>query len=163
MADPRPHRNDYRIIRTLTGLNPTLWRWVRARAALENRAIGEIFNEIIELYKREADSSDSRIEITSPFEIYGNGQHSVRGIDPRLWRWLRSRSILEEYLLSELLNELLYRYMMASGEAIRVVWTTNQECVICGRLYETERDDSLACSNRCRLALHRRRRNGQMI
>ena len=163
MADPRPHRKDYRIVRTINGLNPTLWRWVRARATLEHRGTGEILNEIIGRYRQEADFSDTRIEITSPYEIFGTGQHSVRGIDPHLWRWLRSRSILEEYLLSELLNELLYRYMTTAGEAVKVVRTRYQECVICQRLYETEREDSLACSNRCRVALHRRRRNGQMI
>ncbi len=134
---------------------------MKARVALENRATGELFNELIENYKQAVEENNLRLELTSTYEAVHDNERSVRGVDRDLWRWLRSRSILEGYYLSEVMSELLYRHMVIAKDPIPVIKTIYKECVICGRLFETERENSLACSGRCRVALLRRRRKGQ--
>lgn len=161
VADPRPHKGNYKSIRTIKGIHPALWRWARARVALENRSTGELINELIEQYKSKVEENNDRLEMTNIYEVVPGNQCSVRGINPELWRWLRSRSILEDYYLSEVINELLYLHMITAEDPVPVIRTRYQECVTCKRLFETEREDSRACSNRCRVALHRRRRTGR--
>ena len=158
MAVPRPHKRSHHLIRTVKGINPTLWRWTRARVALENRSVGELINELIDNCKQEVEGYNVAFKPTSPYEADNGRARSIRGIDGELWRWLRARSILEERYLSELLNELLYQHMITADEPKQVIRTVYRECVSCGRWYETEREDSTSCSNKCRVALHRRRK-----
>ena len=47
----------------------------------------------------------------------------VRGVDPERWRWLRARSILESYTLSEMISELLYRYRATAQESALIIST----------------------------------------
>ncbi len=158
MVDPRPYKRNYQIIRTIEGIDPTLWRWVKSRAALENRTIGEIFNLLIDQHRQIVEANNTRLEITFEAGEAEGESHSIRGIDPYLWRWLRARGIIEERRLNEMMNELLHRYRATAGDPVPVVSSWYQNCVICDRLYETVRTDSSACSNRCRVALHRRLR-----
>ncbi len=157
MADQRPHKRSHHIIRTVKGINPTLWRWAKARVALENRSVGELINELIDKCRQDVEGSNVALKLTSPYEADKSRARSIRGIDGQLWRWLRAKSIMEDHYLSEVLNELLYRHMITAEEPQRVIRTVYRECVNCGRWYETEREDSSACSNKCRVALHRRR------
>ena len=161
MPGSQAHKGDYHQVRTVKGINPELWKWMRARATLENESMGELLNELIDGYRLAVEEDGPRLEFGSPYEADLDGQHSVRGIDPGLWRWLRARSILDQQLLSEVLNELAYRYMIAAEDVAPVTRTIYRKCVVCGRLFETESKDALTCSGRCRVALYRRRRSGR--
>ena len=102
------------------------------------------------------------MEFISPHQPDFSKQRSCRGIDTRLWRWLRARSILEGCYLGSLLNELLYRHMVTAGEPARVIGSFLLTCVICGETFETERRENQACpKSRCRVALHRGRKSGR--
>ena len=156
----RPHKADTTHLTTIKGVHPELWRWVRARALLENRTIGELVNDVIDRYREDVEQTSTGLEMTSPYEFSMRYQVMVRGVNPERWRWLRARSILESYTLSEMISELLYRYRATAQESPLIVSTRYQECVSCGRLFATNSDRALACSNRCRVALHRQRRKG---
>ena len=156
----KPHKADTTQLKTVKGVHPELWKWVSARALLGNRTIGELINDVINRYRQDVEQSTTRLEMTSPYEFSMRYQVMVRGVDPERWRWLRARSILENYTLSEMISELLYRYRATAQESPLIVNTRYQECVSCGRLFATKSDRALACSNRCRVALHRQRRKG---
>lgn len=161
MAGGVPYRAGNGRSRTIYGIHPDLWRLVKARAKLENRTMGEFFNEMIDTYRESVLKSGSTLKMTSPYEAEPYREHSVRGIDETLWRWVRTRSILEGYRPQFLLGELLYRRVNAGEVPKQVVRIRYRECVICGSLFEAKRSDSLACSNKCRTALHRARRSGR--
>ena len=38
------YKRDYHDIITAQGINPELWKWLRAYAAVEDRSVGEIIN-----------------------------------------------------------------------------------------------------------------------
>ena len=157
----KPHKADYTHLTTIKGVHPELWKWVRARALLENRTVGELVNYVIDMYREDVEQSNTRLEMISPYEYSTRYQVMARGVDPERWRWLKARSILETYTLSEMISELLGRYRIGAQEPVPVVRTRYQECVICGSLFATKSDRALACSNRCRVALHRQRRKGR--
>ena len=161
MAGDRPYRAGDGRSRTIYGIHPDLWRLVKARAKLERRTMGEFFNEVIDAYRESVMESGSRLKMTSPYEAVPYREHSVRGVDETLWRWVRTRSILEGYRPQILLGELLYRRVKTGEIPKPVVRTRYRECVICGSLFEAKRSDSLACSNKCRTALHRARKGGR--
>ena len=156
-----PYRAGNGRSRTIYGIHPDLWKLAKARAKLENRTMGEFFNEVIDTYREFVMKSGSRLKMTSPYEAVPYREHSVRGVDETLWRWVRTRSILEGYRPQILLGELLYRRVNAGEVPKPVVRTRYRECVICGSLFEAKRSDSLACSNKCRTALHRARKSGR--
>ena len=159
MTSRRPHKYSTTEIRTVRGINPVLWRWVRARVTMEHRPTGEYFNELIEDYKASVEKCDVLLELVSPHRPDYRSNRTLRGVDPQLWRWLRARSILEACYLGSMLNELIYRHMVSAGEPRRAVGSFLITCVICGEPYETEYRDAESCSRtRCRVALHRRRR-----
>ena len=162
MTSRRPYKHDYSVVRTVSGINIVLWRWARARVAVENRPVGEFFNELIEAYRLQVAENDVPLEFTSPHQPDFSKQRSCRGISTRFWRWLRARSILEGCYLGSLLNELLYRHMVTAGEPARVIGSFLLTCVICGETFETERRENQACpKSRCRVALHRARKSGR--
>ena len=45
----------------------------------------------------------------SSYELDREKQHSIRGIDRKLWQWLKAQSILEDRFLGENLNALIER------------------------------------------------------
>ena len=45
-------KSDYREIRSIKGIDRQLWRWLRYRATLERKSVGEKVNELIEDYRR---------------------------------------------------------------------------------------------------------------
>ena len=161
MSGHIPYKADLSLKRTIYRINPALWKIVQSRVNLENKAHGELVNEVMDAYRESVSESSSRLEMTSPYKSVVGERHSIRGIDDTLWRWLRTHSILEDYDPHEVLNELLYRRVSAPVDLKPVVRTRYQECVMCGRLFEAKRSDSKACSSRCTVALHRARKSGR--
>ena len=161
MSSPIPYKADMSFNRTIYGMNPSLWKLVQSRVKLENRARGELVNEVIDTYRESLGEASAGLEMTSPYRSVPGERHSIRGIDETLWRWLRTHSVLEGYDPHEVLNELLYRRVSAHVALKPVVRTRYQECAICGRLFEAKRKDSRACSSRCTVALYRARKSGR--
>jgi len=137
-----------------------LWQWLRDQARLEDKTLAEVFNELLDAYRRSAVGSDAWLEMTSPFEADSGVAHSINGIDDGLWRWTRERSARQECRLYEFVNELVYRHMIATGKPKPAAMHRHRKCVICETLFLAKRRDSLACSGRCRVALHRARKIG---
>ena len=161
MASDIPYRAGSGRSRTIYGIHPDLWRLVKTRAKLEHRTMGEFFNDVIDTYKESVMKSGSGLTMTSPYEAVPYREHSVRGVDETLWRWVRTRSILEGYRPQILLGELLYRRVNIGEVPKPVVRVQYRECVMCGTLFEAKRRDSLACSSRCTVALYRARKSGR--
>jgi len=156
----RPYKVTDPVIRTIRGLNPVLWQWSRDQARLEDKTLGEFFNEVLDVYRRSVGGSDSKLEMISPFEADTGETHSINGIDDGLWRWIKESSVQQGYLLYEFINELVYRHMIATGKPKPAVSSRYRKCVICETLFLAKRRDSLTCSSRCRVALHRARKSG---
>ena len=156
-----PYRAGSGRSRTLYGIHPDLWKLVKARAKLESRNLGEFISDVIAAYRDSIGRSGPILNMTSPYEAVPYREHSVRGVDDALWRWVRTHSIAEGYRPQRLLGELLFRRVNDAVVPRPVVRTRFRECVICGRLFEAKRSDSLACSSRCITALHRARKSGR--
>lgn len=45
------HKSDYREIRSIKGIDRELWQWLKYRAALERKSVGQKVNELIEGYR----------------------------------------------------------------------------------------------------------------
>ena len=161
MSGDIPYRAGSGRSRTLYGIHPDLWRLVKARAKLENRNLGEFISDVIAAYRDFMERSGPRLSMTSPYGAVPYREHSVRGVDETLWRWVRTHSIAEGYRPQRLLGELLFRRVNAAVDPKPIVRTRYRGCVICGRLFEAKRSDSLACSSRCITALHRARKSGR--
>lgn len=161
MSGDIPYRAGSGRSRTLYGIHPDLWRLVKARAKLENRNLGEFISGVIAAYRDSMRQSGPKLTMTSPYGSIPYREHSVRGVDDSLWRWVRTYSLLEGYRPHTLLGELLYRHVNTTDVPEPVVRIRYRECVICGRLFEAKRSDSLACSSRCITALHRARKSGR--
>ena len=87
----KPHKADYTHLTTIKGVHPELWKWVRARALLENRTVGELVNYVIDMYREDVEQSNTRLEMISPYEYSTRYQVMARGVDPERWRWLKAR------------------------------------------------------------------------
>ena len=48
-------------------------------------------------------------QLMSSYELDRENQRSIRGIDRKLWQWLKAQSILEDRFLGENLNALIER------------------------------------------------------
>ena len=155
-----PYKATNPVIRTIRGLNPLLWQWLGDQARLEDKTLAEVFNEVLDVYRRSAAGSDARLEMISPLEADTGETHSINGIDDGLWRWTRERSARQECRLYEFVNELVYRHMIATDKPKPAAMPRYRKCVICETLFLAKRRDSLACSGRCRVALHRARKSG---
>ena len=46
------HKSDYREIRSIKGIDRQLWQWLKYRATLERKSVGQKVNELIEDYQR---------------------------------------------------------------------------------------------------------------
>ena len=156
-----PYRAGGGRSRTLYGIHPDLWKQVKARAKLENSNLGELISDVIATYRESVTRSCFRLSMTSPYDAVPYREHSVRGVDEALWRWVRSHSIAEGYRPQGLLAELLYRRVNTTDIPEPVVRIRYRECVMCGTLFEAKRRDSLACSSRCTVALYRARKSGR--
>ena len=53
-VDPTSGRDGALAIK---GINTELWRWLKSRAALEGKTIGEFLNELIARYRAEVEST----------------------------------------------------------------------------------------------------------
>jgi len=133
---------------------------MKDHARLEDKTIAEFFNEVLGGHRRSAVGFDATLEMTSPFEADYRELHTITGVDDGLWRWSRERSARQECRLYEFINELVYRHMVATSEPKPTVKSRCRKCVIRETPFLAKRRDSVACSNRCRVALHRARKSG---
>ena len=111
MSSTRTDKRDYHDILTTQGINKELWKWLRAHAILEKKSVGEVVNEMVGDYREEVRRLGRTMDLSSPYELQPEHQHSIRGVDRTLWQWLKAQSILDEKFLGEILNGLIYRYM----------------------------------------------------
>jgi hypothetical protein len=111
MSSSRTGKRDYHDILTTQGINKELWKWLRAHAALQRKSVGEIVNEMVGGYREEVRRLGRTLDLSSPYKLQPEHQHSIRGVDRTLWQWLKAQSILDERFLGEILNGLIYRYM----------------------------------------------------
>ena len=110
------YKRDYHDILTTQGVNRELWKWLRGRAAIETRSVGEILNELIYGYRQEVGRTGRAPQLTSSYELESKNQHSIRGIDRDQWRWLKAHCIFEERYLGDIVNALIEQYMGEVGE-----------------------------------------------
>ena len=103
------YKRDYHDIITAQGINPELWKWLRAYAAVEDRSVGEIINELIDRHRDHVRRTGTVPQLMSSYELDRENQRSIRGIDRKLWQWLKAQSILENRFLGENLNALIER------------------------------------------------------
>ena len=109
MTPGHPYKRDHRRTLTIKGLEKELWIWIKARAFLEGKSAGELLNELMDQYRIETGWSVPDVENTS-YRRDNNSIMTIRGIDRYLWRWTKSRAILEHTTASAILNELIHRY-----------------------------------------------------
>lgn len=94
---------------SIKGIDRELWKWLKARAALESKTAGEIINGLIERYRREPEWPGAGL----PGSAYERNPHpslTIRGINRELWEWLKDRAKFEDSIAGELINRLIERY-----------------------------------------------------
>ena len=99
---------------SIKGIDPALWRWLKARAALEGKMRGQLINELVERYRKEIGWSEKNLPVFSP----KRNRHpplAVRGLNPELWEWLKARAKLERRIAGDVINELIERYRAEVG------------------------------------------------
>lgn len=82
----------------IRGADKRLWSWLKARAALEGKLMGELLSGLIEQYQK--DSSYS-------FRRDYHKQLTIRGVDKEMWRWVKHRAAAEGKTTGEILNEMI--------------------------------------------------------
>ena len=99
---------------SVKGIDRELWKWLKARAALESKTAGEIINGLIERYREEAGWTGARL----PESAHERNLHpslTIRGINKELWEWLKDRAKFEDSIAGELINRLIERYRTEYG------------------------------------------------
>ena len=94
---------------SVKGIDRELWKWLKARAALEGKTAGETVNGLIERYRGEAGWPGARL----PESVHERNLHpslTIRGINRELWEWLKDRAKFEDSIAGELINRLIERY-----------------------------------------------------
>ena len=94
---------------SVKGIDRELWKWLKARAALESKTAGEIINGLIERYRQEAGWPGAGL----PGSAHERNTHpglTIRGINRELWEWLKDRAKVEDSIAGELINRLIERY-----------------------------------------------------
>ena len=96
MTSPKPN------ILTIKGVDKGLWRWLKARAALDGIPIGEAINELIERHRTELKSLQGPAGFSYTL--------TIEGLDWELWDWLSNRAQEQGKTLGEISNEVLTEY-----------------------------------------------------
>ena len=105
---------------SIKGVDRELWKWLKARAALEDKSAGEFINSLIERYRQEAEWPGAGLP-ESAYKRNPHPQLTIRGINRELWEWLRGRAKVENIRLGELINRLIEQRRMEvwPGEGLR--------------------------------------------
>ena len=117
---PVSSRRSQESMFSIKGVDRDLWKWLKARAALEDKSTGAFINALIERYRQEA--GWPRARLAEP--AYRRNPHpplTIRGINRELWEWLREHAKVEDTLMGELINRMIERYRaeVRPGEVLR--------------------------------------------
>ena len=110
-------------ILSVKGIDRELWKWLKARAALEDKTAAEVINGLIERYRREGGWSGTTLQ-ESARERNPHTKLTVRGIDRELWEWLKKRAQLEDTIAGELINRLVEQYKAEAGSDVKLRMST---------------------------------------
>ena len=102
-------KRDERNLLSIKGIDRELWKWLKARGALEGRAAAEIINELIARYRNHESSSGQWLPDPKEHRPY-YAQLTVRGLDRELWEWLKERAKTENCMVGEIINRMIERY-----------------------------------------------------
>ena len=94
---------------SVKGIDRQLWKWLKARAALEGKTAGSVINELIDRYRKEEGWSDARLLVAAQNRDTLPSL-TVRGINQELWEWLKARAVAEDTTAGEIINVLIERY-----------------------------------------------------
>ena len=115
--DPRPSQD--RVL-AIKGIHTELWSWLKGRAALERKTLGEILNELIARYRVEVESTGVRLrEPVRPRNTHG--KMTIRGLDFELLTWARTQARLNRITAGDIVNDAIELYRTAveqSGESL---------------------------------------------
>ena len=106
---PNPHPS-----LTVRGLNPQLWQWVKERASHENKVAGDVINDLLRQYRKDASEGEARLPISPPVSD-PDYIVSIKGIDRYLWQDLKDGAALEQKTVGESLNEIIEWYRRSVG------------------------------------------------
>lgn len=104
-----PHPPGPRRSLTVRGLNLELWEWAKARAALENKYVGDMINDLLRHHLTTIHTEESGIPDFSPTsdpEYIVN----IPGVDRTLWQLLKDGAALEQKTVGETLNQIIAWY-----------------------------------------------------
>ena len=88
-------------ILTIKGVDRELWRWLKSRAALDGKTIGEAINELMERHRTDLELNQGRSF---------NYTLTISGLDWELWDWLKNRAEAEGKTLGDISNEVVTEY-----------------------------------------------------
>ena len=94
---------------TIRGVDPELWKWLKARSALEGKTQAQFVNELINRYRKEVGWSEDNLPAFAPRRNL-HPKLTIRGLDRELWEWLKARARLEGRMAGDVINELIERY-----------------------------------------------------
>ena len=106
---PNPHPS-----LTVRGIDPDLWKWVKARAIHENKVAGDVINDLLHQYRKDVSEGEAWFPISPPVSD-SNYIVNIRGIDRYLWQDLKDGAALEQRTIGEALNEIIEWYRRAVG------------------------------------------------
>ena len=126
--DPTSDRDGALAIK---GINTELWRWLKSRAALEGKTIGEFLNKLIARYRAEVESTGLRLrEPVRPQNPHG--ELSIRGLDLEVLTWIRTHARQNRITMGDIVNDAIemYRYAVEqSGESLDLSFSGSGELV----------------------------------
>lgn len=158
MSTGRPSKPDMDDIVTMSGVDRDLWRWLRAFGALKGQFAGEAVSDMLAWYRSAVDGACSGLP--PGVEKSSKGSHGivVRGVERELWRWLKARALQDRLTLYRMFNGIMQVYKdreEACGRTRTPRKRFTNICFTCSKPFQTDREDALVCSNRCRVARHR--------
>ena len=104
--DAGPDRNRANTIR---GIHLGTWSWLKGRAVLEDKTLGELLNTLIARYREEVESTGAGLGAqVRPGNTHGNV--AVRGLDLGLLTWVRARARMNRTTPGDLVNEAIRLY-----------------------------------------------------